>query len=397
MGKKVFPTSLPSVASPANVDDISHLRRQPKYRIFLHGFERGFLWNICSETILLPNNVSIQMLDLFSETFRRRMICDTSVSFPIRLPVDESPTKSDFPTRIPVGNSPTNFDTHPYVRFFVNMLLYSNIGSRGFVFTDEIQEANVLIESVFSYYSLRTYKQWELSFFFSYKLVLETPEEMVNYFSKYTAIISPFGYEHPACASIMPFVACCPTWKSIRNQPTISRIPPKFCCCIVSNGSFYCRNRIFTELSKYKSVDSLGMFQNNVGRRLSHKVGSMDYINALSQYKFVLCFERAVEGTYITDKIIHVFQSRSIPVYFGASIHKRIFNPNAYVYLEKDSTVEYESIVRRIVYLDKHDSRYLEMVNQPAFHDLDIIDELTEQYGEKAVADQIRETISRVS
>ena len=332
-----------------------------KYRIYLHGFEPNFICNI---------EPSITT-DLFVSSYQQRIILQ----------------KSFLEKR----------ENYRYCnpQFFIDILLRSKIGSEGFIFTDKIEHANVLIESVSTFYSMMNQKKWLLSFLFSYKPLLRTPNEIADHFSKYTAVISPFGFDHPACVSLPPFMSYLQStflWKCILERPTQTEIPPKFCCCIVSNGDFYCRNRMFQELSKYKPVDSIGDYQRNVDVRFVDKVGSAEYFNVLSQYKFVLCFESAIEGMYITEKIINAYISRAIPIYFGASVCKQIFNTDAFLYLEKDTTAEYECLVRRIVHLDKNNKQYLETVNQPLFRD---IDALHEQYGVDAIAKRINSRITR--
>jgi hypothetical protein len=337
------------------------MKQTIKYRIYLHGFEPHFICNI---------DPSITT-ELFVPSYQQRINLQ----------------KSFLEKRENYRNC------NP--QFFIDILLRSKIGSDGFIFTDKIEHANVLIESVFTFYSMINQKKWLLSFLFSYKPLLRTPNEMAEQFSKYTAIICPFGFDHPACIQIVPFMSYLQStylWKRILERPVQTEIPPKFCCCIVSNGDFYSRNRMFQELSKYKRVDSIGDFQRNVDVRFVDKVGSAEYFNVLSQYKFVLCFESAVEGTYITEKIINAYISRAIPIYFGASVCKQIFNPNAFLSLEKDTTAEYERLVHRIVHLDKNNKPYLEIVNQPLFRD---IDALHTQYGIDAISNRINSRIKK--
>jgi hypothetical protein len=178
-------------------------------------------------------------------------------------------------------------------------------------------------------------------------------------------------------------------------------VPPKFCCSITAENGIYYRTRIIQELSKYKQVDSIEVVRSIIptGEKSqnSGEPCSREFIQALSQYKFVVCFESSIEGLYITEKIIQVFLAGVIPIYFGTTIHTSIFNRSSYLYLEKDTTTEYTSLVRRIVYLDKHDSQYIEMTNQTVFPDLDVVDELREQYGIDNVAQHINDRIATLA
>jgi hypothetical protein len=60
--------------------------------------------------------------------------------------------------------------------------------------------------------------------------------------------------------------------------------------------------------------------------------------------------------------------------------------------LEKDTTTEYERLIRTIVYLDKHDTPYLNTVNQPLFRNMDA---LRKQYGITAIAEQLNKRINK--
>ena len=363
------------------------------YWIYLHGFERGALTYIvknsgerltqvplCETRVPLcetPGSGMELLPTVFTESYHRRISCEKSF----------------------LKNS--NVYPNPYVlQYIIRVFLASTLGKRGCIFTDNIEYANVLVESVFSHYSLRKHKKWRLSFFVSDKPILETPNEMSDQFSEYSAIITPFGWGHPACIDFLPFIPYMMfpenSWNRLLERPIRRAIPSKFCCCIVPEGVVYYRTRMVQELSKYKPVDSFDIIQQDASVCINTRAFSQReaFIQVLSQYKFVLCFESAIEGIYMTEKIIQVFLAGVIPIYFGTSFHTTLFNRSAYVYLEKDATVEYVNLVRRIVYLDKHDSRYFEMANQPVFADLDIVDELQEQYGIDTIASRLNDRIA---
>ena len=350
------------------------------YRIYLHGFERGALTYIVKNSDEGRNaSAFVSSSDfktetspaVFTESYHRRISCEKSF----------------------LKNS--NINPKPYIlQYIIHIFLASTLGKRGCIFTDNIEYANVLVESVCSHYSLRKHKKWRLSFFVSDKPILETPNEMSDQFSEYSAIITPFGWGHPACIDFLPFIPYMTfpenSWNRLLERPIRRAIPSKFCCCIVPESGVYYRTRMVQELSKYKPVDSFDMIQPDSSKYTQREA----FTQVLSQYKFVLCFESAIEGIYMTEKIIQVFLAGVIPIYFGTSFHTTLFNRSAYVYLEKDATVEYTSLVRRIVYLDKHDSRYFEMANQPVFADLDIVDELQEQYGINMIASRLNDRIA---
>jgi len=59
----------------------------------------------------------------------------------------------------------------------------------------------------------------------------------------------------------------------------------KFCNFVVSNGDCQQRNKFFTELSKYKKIDSGGRFSNNIGYAIPDKRKFQ------SEYKCSIAFE----------------------------------------------------------------------------------------------------------
>lgn len=142
----------------------------------------------------------------------------------------------------------------------------------------------------------------------------------------------------------------------------------KFCNFVVSNGNCQERNNFFNQLSKYKKVDSGGRFMNNIGQSVSDKRKFQ------SEYKFSIAFEnnayRPQQPGYTTEKIMEPMTVNSIPLYWGNPLITKEFNNKSFVNFydfnsEKD-------MIDYIIELDKDDSKYLEMLNQPWFVDYNI-------------------------
>ena len=144
----------------------------------------------------------------------------------------------------------------------------------------------------------------------------------------------------------------------------------KFCNFVASNGNCQDRNLFFTELSKYKKVDSGGRFMNNIGQPVSDKRKFQ------SEYKFSIAFEnnayRPQQPGYSTEKIIDPMTVVSIPLYWGNPLIGKEFNTKSFVNFydfnsEKD-------MIDYIIELDNNDSLYLEKLKQPWFIDYNIPD-----------------------
>jgi hypothetical protein len=139
---------------------------------------------------------------------------------------------------------------------------------------------------------------------------------------------------------------------------------------IVSNGYVDARNKIFNLVNQYKHVDSAGKYLNNMGKKvkLDCHYTSEEFINFIAQYKFMICFENTIEGTYITEKIVNPFLARTIPIYFGTSYCNQVFNKDAFLYLEDESEKSFHTLLEKIKELDYDDTKYLQMVNQQVFN-----------------------------
>jgi hypothetical protein len=103
----------------------------------------------------------------------------------------------------------------------------------------------------------------------------------------------------------------------------------KFCNFVVSNNGCQERNQFYTELSKYKKVDSGGRFANNIGYAVDNKVKFQ------SEYKFSIAFEnnayRPQHPGYTTEKIMEPMTVNSIPIYWGNPEIGKEFNTKSFI------------------------------------------------------------------
>ena len=154
-------------------------------------------------------------------------------------------------------------------------------------------------------------------------------------------------------------------YELINKKVDDSLINRKFCNFVVSNGNCDLRNNFFKKLSKYKKVDSGGRFLNNIGYAVDNKVKFQ------SEYKFSIAFEnnayRPGYDWYITEKVMEPMTVNSIPLYRGGSCINEDFNTKSFInyhdFNSEDDMIDY------IIELDKDDSKYLKMLNQPWFID----------------------------
>jgi len=135
----------------------------------------------------------------------------------------------------------------------------------------------------------------------------------------------------------------------------------KFCNFIVSNSACEIRNHFYSELSKYKPIDSGGRFWNNIGYPVDNK------LEFQSQYKFSIAFEnnayRDTRFGYTTEKIVDAMKAMTIPIYWGNEWVDRDFNTQSFVNFHDSSSME--EVIQRVIELDQNDDLYLQTLSLP--------------------------------
>jgi hypothetical protein len=145
--------------------------------------------------------------------------------------------------------------------------------------------------------------------------------------------------------------------------------PPKekkdFASFVVSNPNSPKRNQLYQLISSYKKVDSGGPLFNNIGHVLGRP--TREKIDFLETRKFHLAFENSSYAGYVTEKILHAFYARTVPVYWGSPTLEMDFNPEAVINWHdyKDD----DKFLKRIIEVDNNDELYYHMLNQPMFRD----------------------------
>lgn len=231
-----------------------------------------------------------------------------------------------------------------------------------FTITTDLNKANILLESVFED-SMYNAKEWKYKILFSGEHFLNKTNlnnydiVLCNQQSQYNIIDLPlFSFYIQGNHGIEKLI----------ERPIIRKVPEKFCCFIVSNPHEWVRNKMFDIINSYRKVDSWGKFKNNIGYFITNPYWSNEYIEFISQYKFILCFENHKGNTYITEKIANAYLSNSIPIYWGTHHVKNVFNMNSMLFLEDENDEKsYYNLLQKIIELDNDDEKYLEFANQP--------------------------------
>jgi hypothetical protein len=151
----------------------------------------------------------------------------------------------------------------------------------------------------------------------------------------------------------------------ILNEPT------KFCSFVVLNHRCEMRNKFFDYVcEKYKKVDSLGKHKRNVEDSLAAEVEKYSYydhryLEVLSKYKFMICFENESEPFYITEKLANAWLAGCIPIYWGMKDIEYVINKKAFIHIKDEN--DFPTALERIKELDTNPEMYEKMRKQSFF------------------------------
>jgi hypothetical protein len=160
----------------------------------------------------------------------------------------------------------------------------------------------------------------------------------------------------------------------------------KFCCFICGNPINQLRNYFTTLLSKYKTVDCPGRVLNNCPE-IPGKGDHKEKLDFLENYRFNICFENSKNSGYITEKIIHPFYTKTIPIYWGGDRIYEFFNKESFIlYKENES---FENTINKIIEIDKDEDLFVSMVEQPVFSNINVL----EQFNPKVIMEKLDEYI----
>ena len=139
-----------------------------------------------------------------------------------------------------------------------------------------------------------------------------------------------------------------------------------FCNYIYSHGGGHpYRIQLFSLLSEYKRVDSIGKHLNNTPCRVPRentdwKEGS---IMLKKPYKFSIACENAWSRGYTTEKIMTSFLADSIPVYWGNPLIEEEYNPKAFINCHRYHSLE--EVVAEIKRIDEDDDLWMSIMSEP--------------------------------
>jgi hypothetical protein len=251
-----------------------------------------------------------------------------------------------------------------HIGFFLRLLgdVYSERVSVSF----NMDEADILVESIFTNTTYINYKPWRQSFLFtgeSYyaKCMLET-------LSLYTCILG-FNRTEGNFVEFPFYIVYLKSFPELSFEPT-KTIPNNYTTAVISNGTQNERTRFLDKLDKRMPVMYGGTYKNNIGGKLQGHFATDNLTAFYKNSKFVITMENARIGHYITEKLINGFRAGVIPIYWGSQHIGEHFNSKRFITLDGDTDIN--SVIDRMENMS--DEEYFKIVNEPIFNEGKMID-----------------------
>jgi alpha(1,3/1,4) fucosyltransferase len=129
-------------------------------------------------------------------------------------------------------------------------------------------------------------------------------------------------------------------------------IKSKFCAMIAGNPEAL-RINMFNSISQYKAIEGYGNMFGNSLRKSKFAV--------LPEYKFCLCPENSVYDGYVTEKLVDAYAGLTVPIYSGDTDA----DFNAHALLNYQRLRDMTEFVKLIADVDSNEDLYKTMFQQP--------------------------------
>tara|TARA_B100000965_G_scaffold166375_1_gene138678 strand:- start:15619 stop:16548 length:930 start_codon:yes stop_codon:yes gene_type:complete len=139
---------------------------------------------------------------------------------------------------------------------------------------------------------------------------------------------------------------------------------PLFCSFIASKPVGQ-RMDFVPKLDNIKKVHSLGRLYSNSYIRINGRGDQKKKLDYMKLFKFNIAFENSISNGYVTEKILHSFYAKSLPIYWGDKKVKDDFNSDAFLFYNDFKNEE--SLITEIININNNKNTYLEYINQPIF------------------------------
>jgi len=133
----------------------------------------------------------------------------------------------------------------------------------------------------------------------------------------------------------------------------------KFCNFAYSNPFAHKRIKLFHKLNQYKTIQAIGKVFNPTGPYIKDKAAF------LRKFKFTIAFENQSSPGYTTEKILHAFAARTVPIYWGNPRIGEEFDPSTFINCHDYD--DFDRVVERVIEVDQNDDLYEEYFKNPPY------------------------------
>jgi len=248
-----------------------------------------------------------------------------------------------------------------HVGFFLR--LFSDVYNEEVIVSYNLNEADILIESIFTNTTYVNYKPWKSSFLYTGEPFYA--KCMLNNLSSYTCILG-FNYTGGNYVEFPFYLLYLKSFPDMSFEPTKS-IPNNYTSVVISNGSVNERAIFLDKLDKKMPVIYGGTYKNNIGGKIEGHFASENLTTFYKNSKFVVTMENTKVAHYITEKLINGFRSGIIPIYWGSQHVAEHFNSKRFIILEDISEGSINKVIDRMA--NMNDEEYFKIVNEPIFNE----------------------------
>ena len=247
-----------------------------------------------------------------------------------------------------------------HIEFFLKLL--TEVFNEYIEVSYNIDDADILMESIFTNITYINHKNWKASFLFTGESYYA--QCMNNNLSLYTCIL---GF-NPTINNFVEFpfyIVYLKSFPEMTFTPT-KTITNNYTAAVISNGSLNERTAFLDKLEQRLPVLYGGSYKNNIGGKIQGNFSSENLFNFYKNTKFVITMENTKIGHYITEKLINGFRSGIIPIYWGSKHISKYFNSKRFIILEDTTESSINAVIDRMVNMSNDE--YFQIVNEPIFN-----------------------------
>ena len=254
-------------------------------------------------------------------------------------------------------------NTNPgvHVTFFLELFrnVYNEDCEIGFLDDSQVLcEFDMLLDCPGSYVK---YKKWNQTYLFNGESTMRLNPDLYD-------VVLWGERNHKNVVNVplfVPYIYSNNFVNTLLGSKTVTNVPVNDVCVIVSNPHGLVRNQFLNALEQNFKVIYAGNYKNNIGGSIPYAYNTPDFLQFISQFKFIVSMENSRNDTYITEKNVHGLLANTIPVYWGSNRVCDYFNRDRFLYLEDETRIS--DTIHSMKEIVANPNKWLEMVNSHNF------------------------------